>query len=185
MAFDLKDYVEVKDRVAAFNVKFPEGGIQTEIAHLSDKLVIVKATVYRTPMDSIPSVAHSQMNIPGKTSFTKDSEVENAETSAVGRALAFLGFEVKKSLASADEVRNKQAPAPKPSRPAPADATSPKASQKEWMKTVNTEAKEAGKSIRSILELPDSANIVQELAKWQGEKTDEQALEEFRTLIGA
>jgi hypothetical protein len=47
------------------------------------------------------------MPIPGKTPYTKDSEVENAETSAWGRAIAALGFEVHNSIASAEEVAMK------------------------------------------------------------------------------
>jgi hypothetical protein len=48
------------------------------------------------------------MKIPGPTTYTKDSEIENAETSAIGRAIAALGFEVHRSYASANEVANKQ-----------------------------------------------------------------------------
>lgn len=183
MAFDIKDYVEVKDRVAAFNVKYPDGSIQTEVTTLTDKLVVVKATVYRTPAEMRPTTGHSQMCIPGVTSFTKGSEVENTETSAVGRALAFLGFEVKKSLASREEVENKQAPRDRRSTPKPAqenpDAPA-RASQKPWMKTANIEVREANTTIRTVLGLPESANIIQELEKFQGKQTDDEALAAFR-----
>lgn len=101
-------YVEVKDRIAAFIAAFPQGSLQSEIVHLKDGLVVLKAYAFRSPDDPRPGIGHSQMAIPGPTSFTKDSEIENAETSAWGRAIAALGFEVKKSVASANEVRNKQ-----------------------------------------------------------------------------
>lgn len=107
MAF-MDDYVSVNERIEQFLAKYPDGRIQTDIAHLSDTLVVMKATVYRTEADRMPSIAHSQLGIPGKTSFTKDSEVENAETSAVGRALAFMGFETKKGLASREEVQSRR-----------------------------------------------------------------------------
>lgn len=107
MAF-ADDYVGVHERINQFLEKFPDGRIQTEIAKHTDTVVIMKATVYRTAEDDRPSVAHSQLDIPGKTNFTRGSEVENAETSAVGRALAFMGFETKKGIASREEVASRQ-----------------------------------------------------------------------------
>lgn len=100
-------YIEVKDRILAFYEKFPDGSIQSEVVELGEDIVVMKAYAYRSPDDPRPGVGHSQMPIPGLTSFTKHSEVENAETSAWGRAIAALGFEVKRSVASADEVRFK------------------------------------------------------------------------------
>lgn len=107
MAF-ADDYVGVHERLDQFLVKYPEGRIQTAIAHLSESLVVMQATVYRDADDKLPCIAHSQLGIPGKTNFTRDSEVENAETSAVGRALAFMGFETKKGIASREEVNSRR-----------------------------------------------------------------------------
>ena len=101
------DYVGVHERVDQFLEKYPNGRIQTKIAHLSDNLVVMQATVYRDTDDTIPCIAHSQLGIPGKTNFTRDSEVENAETSAVGRALAFMGFETKNGIASREEIQSR------------------------------------------------------------------------------
>lgn len=103
------DYVPVSERIEAFYQAHPDGSIQCEISTLTDTLVVMRATVYRTPDDPRPSVAHSMLGIPGRTNFTRGSEVENAETSAVGRAIALLGFEVKRGMASREEVWNKQA----------------------------------------------------------------------------
>lgn len=109
-------YVEVAERLTQFFAKYPDGSIQTELGEvkqLGDKTFIaVQAAAFRNPDDPRPARAQSWELWPGKTSFTKDSEAENAETSAVGRALAFLGFETKKSVASANEVRAKRAPKP-------------------------------------------------------------------------
>lgn len=107
MAFSLDNYVPVEERIEAFYDKHPDGSIQTEIASLTETMVVMKATAFRTPDDIRPATGHSQMNIPGTTSFTRASEVENAETSAVGRALAMMGFEVRRGVASRQEVRNK------------------------------------------------------------------------------
>jgi hypothetical protein len=112
--FNLDDYVTVAERLAVFYDKFPDGSIQTDIIELSDSRVVMRATVYRSPTDDKPSVAHSALSIPGSTSYTRGSEIENAETSAAGRAIAMLGFEVKRGVASREEVRNKEQDEPEP-----------------------------------------------------------------------
>lgn len=121
MAIDLSGYVDVAERVREFYARFPEGSLQSEVIEMTDTRVTVKAWAYRTPDDPRPAVGHSWMAIPGSTSFTRGSEIENCETSAWGRALAGLGFATKQ-IASRDEVQNKQ-----PSKPVP--ATSPQAKE--------------------------------------------------------
>lgn len=106
MAF-ADDYVSVNERLDQFFKRFPEGRIQTEIAEHTVDLVIMRATIYRDAEDVRPTIAHSQLCIPGSTNFTRGSEVENAETSAVGRALAFMGFLSKKGIASREEVQSR------------------------------------------------------------------------------
>jgi len=102
------DYVPVNERIEAFYAKHPEGSIQSEIVELTPDRVTVKAYAYRFLEDERPGIGHSSMDIPGSTSFTRGSEVENAETSAWGRAIAALGFEVKRGIATKEDVRNKQ-----------------------------------------------------------------------------
>ena len=102
------DYVPVNERIEAFYAKHPEGSIQSEIVELTDSRVTIKAYAYRFPEDERPGVGHSSLEIPGSTSFTRGSEIENAETSAWGRAIAALGFEVKRGIATKEDARNKQ-----------------------------------------------------------------------------
>lgn len=106
--FNMDDYVPVAERVDAFKQTYPDGSLQSKIVELTDSRVTVMAMAYRTPEDPRPGIGHSSLEIPGKTPYTKGSEIENCETSAWGRAIAALGFEVKRGLASAEEVRNKQ-----------------------------------------------------------------------------
>lgn len=106
--FKMDDYVPVNERIEAFYAAHPSGSLQSEIVELTPDRVTVKASAYRTPDDALPGIGHSSLEIPGSTPFTRGSEIENAETSAWGRAIAALGFEVKRGLASAEEVRNKQ-----------------------------------------------------------------------------
>jgi hypothetical protein len=111
-------YVEVSERIADFRAAHPDGSLQAEIVELRDDLVIVKAYAYRTPDDERPGTGLASEPIPGKTNFTRDSELMNAETSAWGRALIAVGAaDAKRGIASANEVRNRrrqpdQAPGP-------------------------------------------------------------------------
>lgn len=129
---NLDDYVDVAARIASFKEAFPEGSLQSEIVKHTDVEIVVKAFAYRTPDDQRPGIGHAREVIPGRTPYTRDSEVMVAETSAWGRAIAALGFEVRKGIATREEVQAAQArqessetvylPQPKPSAPAPASA---------------------------------------------------------------
>jgi hypothetical protein len=103
--FDINDYVSVNERIEAFYKKYPDGSIQTDIVNNADGKIIFKAYAYRTAEDIRPSTGHA-MEVEGTTYINKTSHVENCETSAVGRALAMMGFELKKSVASKEEVVN-------------------------------------------------------------------------------
>lgn len=110
--FDLGDYVEVKDRIAIFYDLFGQGRLVTTDVRLTTEpdgkpRVIVEAAAYRTPDDPLPGRGWSWMELPGTTSYTKGSELENTETSAWGRAIASLGILIDRSIASQNEVKNK------------------------------------------------------------------------------
>src|SRR5258707_481991 len=89
--FNLGDYVEVKDRIKLFYERFPDGSLMTDRVELwqDDGVprVVVKALAYRTADDLHPGVGWSWLSLPGTTSYTRGSELENAETSAWGRAI--------------------------------------------------------------------------------------------------
>lgn len=106
----LKDYVQVNERIIHFYEQYPTGSIQSEMLTLTETLVVFKAFAFRHPDDPKPGVGHSSLAIPGTTPYTEGSEIENAETSAWGRALAALGFEVKRGIASRNEIENKLKP---------------------------------------------------------------------------
>ena len=119
--FNLGDYVEVKDRLRLFYEAYPTGAVCTEQAWVSvdDDVprVWVKALAYRTPDDPHPGVGHSWMVLPGTTTYTRGSELENTETSAWGRAIGATGIALDKSIASADEVRSKEGQQDRPRTP--------------------------------------------------------------------
>jgi hypothetical protein len=103
--FNLDDYVQVNERIEKFYEKYPEGSIQTEIVSNGNGEVIIKAYAYRNSEDKHPTTGHA-MEKEGSSFINKTSHIENCETSAVGRALAMMGFEIKKSVASREEVAN-------------------------------------------------------------------------------
>lgn len=114
----LGDYVDVPARIAEFRTKYPEGSLQPanlaepyRVERIGEKTyVVVVAAAYRTPDDKRPGVGMAYEQFPGRTPYTRDSELQNAETSAWGRAIvAALAADTKRSVASAEEVRNREA----------------------------------------------------------------------------
>lgn len=101
----LKDYIEVNVRIMKFYEKYPEGRILTEIVKWENEVIVMKATAYRDEKD-IPASTGYAYEKEGSSFINKTSALENCETSAVGRCLAILGFEIKKSVASKEEVAN-------------------------------------------------------------------------------
>lgn len=104
-----KEYVMVKDRIIAFNEEFTNGSIQTEIVSpLESKTVIVKAIVIPDVKNPERKFVDFSQAVIGEGYINKTSALENASTSAVGRALAYMGIGVIESVASADEVVKSQ-----------------------------------------------------------------------------
>ena len=105
------DYVDVAERLRQFYDRYPDGRItrldDPRVMEIGDRTFIVySAVAYRTPDDPRPCVGTAWEPFPGPTSFTRDSELMNAETSAWGRAIVAAGISSKK-IASAEEVRNR------------------------------------------------------------------------------
>lgn len=95
--FNLENYSEVKDRLKLFWAKYPQGRIITEMIHLDaadvgQRMVIVKAELYGDLEDERPLTTGLSQTREGTFGANKTAFIENCETSAVGRALANLGF---------------------------------------------------------------------------------------------
>lgn len=102
----LKDYITVNERIQKFYKVYPNGRIITELVSLEDGMVIFKASIYRDLNDAVPSATGYAYEKENSSFITKTSYIEVAETSAVGRGLAMLGLEIKKSISSYEEVAN-------------------------------------------------------------------------------
>ena len=99
-----KEYAPVSERVRAFREVMPDWRIITSIVSFSDNEWVLKAEIQDQDGDT-QATGYASEKV-GAGNINKTSALENAETSAVGRALGFLGVSIAASIASADEVTN-------------------------------------------------------------------------------
>lgn len=115
MSFEIDpNYVDVAERISTFREKHPEGSLQQVSVEFREFAglfwIVFTAAAYRTPDDIRPGQGTAWEQVPGKTPYTKGSELQNAETAAWGRAIvAALAADTKRGIASQEEVRNRTA----------------------------------------------------------------------------
>ncbi len=105
----LENYVDVPQRIKLFYEKYPEGSLEMDpdlkFQQVDDQLIVIgRAYAYRHPGDEKPGVGTAQEYLPGKTNFTRGSEIQNLETSCWGRAIGALGIGIDKAIATREEV---------------------------------------------------------------------------------
>lgn len=99
-----KDYAEVNQRIKAFRMVYPNGGIITELLSNENGVCVIRAVVNDEKGNILGTgIAYEKEN---SSFINKTSYIENCETSAVGRALGMCGFGIDVSVASAEEVQN-------------------------------------------------------------------------------
>jgi hypothetical protein len=100
-------YITVAERIEAFYSNHPEGRINTFIIEhdVERGFILMRAEVYRKSDDAQPSSTGHAYEIRNEGHVNKTSYIENCETGAVGRAIALLGFEVKRGIASKEEMQ--------------------------------------------------------------------------------
>jgi hypothetical protein len=106
-AIDIKGklYVQVSDRVVYFNDAYPNGCINTIlVSDVESNRIIIKAMVIPDVKEMDRAFTGYAQEVIGDGFINKTSALENAETSAVGRALAMMGIGVLDSIASVDEI---------------------------------------------------------------------------------
>jgi len=95
--FNLDDYETVQSRINRFKKDWPNSSIRTELLSSVDKIgeycffkafVVVDANNYQSSADGVGHAYEKK----GDGYINKTSWVENCETSAIGRALANMGY---------------------------------------------------------------------------------------------
>lgn len=98
-----KQYKTVAYRVNEFRTQYPDYTVSTELVEANDTLVVMKASISNEQGRLLATGFAEEVRAASKINRT--SALENAETSAIGRALAALGL-AGTEYASADEVAN-------------------------------------------------------------------------------
>ena len=103
-----KDYVVVPQRVKAFRQLFPGGFIRTDILSHENGIVVMqaKAGYYNEGGEAVLLGTGLAFEKADSSFINKTSYIENCETSAIGRALGFLGLGIDASICSAEELVN-------------------------------------------------------------------------------
>ena len=113
-----KDYVVVPQRVKAFRMLYPEGFILTDILSHENGVIVMQAKAGYYDGNGESKVLGTGLAFEKADSsyINKTSYIENCETSAIGRALGFLGLGIDAAICSAEElinaVSNQNRPAP-------------------------------------------------------------------------
>lgn len=112
--FKMDGYNTVDSRIEEFRKKHPEGSIQQHSLEFREfggkQWIVYTAAAYRNPDDPRPGMGTAWEQVPGATPFTKDSELQNAETAAWGRALIAVGAaNARQGIASREEIQNRAA----------------------------------------------------------------------------
>ena len=116
--FNLADYETVDSRIKRFYTDHPSGRITTELVAVEGTVGatrwIVKASVFRTSEAIDPDGTGYAFEVDGSGGMAnKTSALENGETSAIGRALANIGYSGDKR-ASREEMVKASAPVSAP-----------------------------------------------------------------------
>jgi hypothetical protein len=100
-----KEYITVNERLIFFRSQPQYKGwrISEEVVSLDDKEGLFKVTIINLEGFEM-AVAHAQ-EYRDSSYINKTSFVENGFTSALGRALGYLGIGIDTAIASADEVQ--------------------------------------------------------------------------------
>lgn len=102
--FDPARYAPVAERITQFYSAFPSGRIVTDLISRTEGEVVFRASVYRDRGEASPAATGWAAEREGDGDVNAVACLENTETSAIGRALANLGFTASRQRPSAEEM---------------------------------------------------------------------------------
>jgi hypothetical protein len=102
--FNADQYATVAERIELFYSRFPEGRINTELVTREGGEITFKALVYRSAAEAHAAATGWASEREGDGDVNTVACLENTETSAVGRALANLGFVASPKRPSREEM---------------------------------------------------------------------------------
>jgi hypothetical protein len=115
--FNVEEYEKVEERLVRFWADHKNGAVITEnLTQPSDRVShtwVVRASVYFDKEEEKPRGTGMAFEIDGTPGANQTSALENAETSAIGRALANCGYSGNKR-ASREEMQKVKRGAPAP-----------------------------------------------------------------------
>src|SRR3954469_15419163 len=104
MPYNPAEYSLVAERITELYGRFPAGRIITELVS-RERDIVFRAEVYRHSEDTAPAATGWASERDGDGEVNLVACLENSETSAIGRALANLGFTASKKRASYEEMQ--------------------------------------------------------------------------------
>lgn len=117
--FNLDDYQTVDDRLHEFWTRFPDGRVLTQLVSAEDDRFVVKALVFTDSADERARATGFAEEKIGSSPVNKTSALENAETSAIGRALANMGMSPKGTRPTREEMEKIDRVESQPASPDP------------------------------------------------------------------
>lgn len=97
-----KNYVMVNERLMAFREDHPNYALISEVVQLDNENCVIKAIIQDE--NGVVKATGLAQEDRASSLINKTSYVENAETSAWGRALGNFGYGIQTSIASAEEM---------------------------------------------------------------------------------
>ena len=97
-------YATVAERITLFYERYPNGRIITDLVERTAKEVVFRSSVYRAQGDTVPAATGWAAEREGDGDINLVACLENTETSAIGRALANLGFTASANRPSLEEM---------------------------------------------------------------------------------
>jgi hypothetical protein len=95
MAYNLDNYEPVDVRLERFWEKYPNGRTHTAVLEKTENSILMIGSIYADRADLNPIATGIAEEVKSNSGVNRDAWVENAETSALGRALANGGFAAK------------------------------------------------------------------------------------------